>query len=141
MPELDTDSFDAIVSVSALEHNDADSLKELVGELMRVLKPGGVLLATLAAAKEEDWFHEPSKGWCFTEATLKQSFSMNDPWSNFGEYDELFQKTYDSQYLQDNLAPMFFESGDNGMPWGIWDPKYQPVGVLKRKEYKRGSEE
>lgn len=134
MPELQDESFDAVVSVSALEHNNADRLKQIVRELMRVLKPSGVLLATLGAAKDHDWYHEPSKGWCFTEATLKRAFDLaDDPWSNYSKYDSLFDRIRESQELKENLAPMFFESGDNGMPWGIWDPKYQPVGVLKVK--------
>lgn len=134
MAELLDGSFDAVVSVSALEHNDADQLEWIVNELMRVLKPGGVLLATLGAAKDHDWYHQPSKGWCFTEGTLKRAFSLGkDVWSNFSDYDALFHRLQGSQELKDNLAPMFFESGENGMPWGIWDPKYQPVGVLKRK--------
>ena len=35
--------------------------------------------------------------------------------------------------LRDNLASFYFRSGDNGMPWGKWDPQYQPVGVCKVK--------
>ncbi len=134
MAELQDGSFDAVVSVSALEHNDADQLERIVNELMRVLRPGGVLLATLGAAKDQDWYHEPSKGWCFTEGTLKRAFGLgNDILSNFSDYDVLFHRIQGNQELKDNLAPMFFESGENGMPWGIWDPKYQPVGVLKVK--------
>jgi ubiquinone/menaquinone biosynthesis C-methylase UbiE len=134
MAELQDGCFDAIVSVSALEHNDANQLEKIVHELMRVLKPGGILLATLGAAKDHDWYHEPSKGWCFTEETLKSVFGLsNDIWSNYSEYDTLLHRIRESQELKDHLAPMFFRSGENGMPWGIWDPKYQPVGVLKVK--------
>ena len=28
-----------------------------------------------------------------------------------------------------DLADFYFRSGDNGMPWGNWDPQYMPVGV------------
>ena len=31
------------------------------------------------------------------------------------------------------LAAFYARSGDNGMPWGKWDPQYQPVGVCKVK--------
>jgi SAM-dependent methyltransferase len=128
-------SMDSVVSVSALEHNDPDHLGEVVAELLRVLKPGGLLLATLGAARDDDWHHQPSQGWCYTEGTLRKHFSCleNCP-SNYPRYDELFAALRNNQQLQNSLSPVYFESGDNGMPWGVWDPQYQPVGVLKRKE-------
>jgi len=103
---------------------------------MRVLKPGGKLIATLGAAKDQDWFHEPSKGWCYTEATLRDIFELNPECpSNYDQYDELFEALCNCTELHDNLADFYFKSGNNGMPWGIWDPKYQPVGVVKVKPY------
>jgi len=137
MPDIEPDSVDAVVSISALEHNPPDELKACVSELMRVLKPGGTLVATLAAARNNDWYHEPSKGWCYTEATLRDIFGLRpDSPSNYDHYDELFTALRDCAELRDNLADFYFRSGNNGMPWGVWDPKYQPVGVLrvKRKE-------
>ena len=50
LSELGDESFDAVVSVSALEHNRKEDLPGVVAQLFRVLKPGGQLLATLAAA-------------------------------------------------------------------------------------------
>jgi SAM-dependent methyltransferase len=61
--DIADNSLDAVVSVSALEHNTPEGLKAVVQELMRVLKPGGVLLATLTAGKDQDWWHEASSGW------------------------------------------------------------------------------
>ena len=127
-------SQDAVVAVSALEHNDPANLQTVVDELMRVIKPGGLLLATLGAAKDEDWFHEPSKGWCYTDTSLRRIFKLsNDTPSNYAEHDLLFQALKENETLRDGLAGFYFESGDNGMPWGKWDPQYQPVGVLKQK--------
>lgn len=137
MPDIASNGVDAVVSISALEHNHSRELRDCVSELMRVLKPGGQLVVTLAAARDEDWFHEPSKGWCYTEASLREIFDLpGDCPSNFDRYDELFEAIRNSGELQENLADFYFKSGDSGMPWGIWDPKYQPVGVLrvKRKE-------
>ena len=137
MPEIVSDSVDAVVSISALEHNPPEELKACVSELMRVLKPGGRLVATLAAARDKDWYHEPSKGWCYTEATLRDIFGLQpDCPSNYDRYDELVLDLRNCVELRDSLADFYFRSGNNGMPWGIWDPKYQPVGVLrvKRKE-------
>jgi SAM-dependent methyltransferase len=134
LTDLKDGSFDAVVSVSAVEHNPPDKLKDVVDELTRVLKPGGMLLATLAAAKDQDWYHEPSKGWCYTEGSLRRAFSLSaSVYSNYQNHDALFARLRENKELRENLAPMFFQSGDNGMPWGIWDPKYQPVGVRKMK--------
>lgn len=127
-------SVDAVVAVSALEHNAPDQLELVVAELLRVLKPGGPLLATLAAAKDQDWFHEPSKGWCYTEASLRRAFQLDQQvTSNYDQFDQLFEQLRSCQELRENLARFYFRSGDNGMPWGRWDPQYQPVGVCKVK--------
>lgn len=127
-------SLDAIVAVSALEHNQPESLEQVVDELMRVLKPGGVLLATLCASGGEDWFHAPSQGWCYSEASLRRIFKLSPAApSNYERHDELLQALRSCAELRDHLAGFYARSGDNGMPWGKWDPQYQPVGVLKVK--------
>lgn len=134
MHDIPDNSIDAVVSISALEHNSPDGLSACVTELLRVLKPGGKLIATLAAAKEQDWFHEPSQGWCYTEATLRDIFELPlDCPSNYDKYDELFELLKNCGELKDNLASTYFTSGNNGMPWGVWNPQYQPVGVCKVK--------
>jgi ubiquinone/menaquinone biosynthesis C-methylase UbiE len=127
-------SMDAVVAVSALEHNQPKDLAEAVKELMRVLKPGGKLLATLGAARDEDWFHQPSQGWCYTNQTLAQLFRLPaDTLSNYDRFDAMFSALKNCAELRDYLAPFYFQSGDNGMPWGVWDPQYPPVGVCKVK--------
>jgi SAM-dependent methyltransferase len=136
LPDVEDGAVDAVVSVSALEHNPPDQLERVVAELLRVLKPGGPLLATLAAARDHDWLHEPSRGWCYTEASLRKIFCL-DPAapSNFARFDELFEQLHQNKELRDNLARFYFRSGDNGMPWGKWDPQYQPVGICKVKPH------
>jgi SAM-dependent methyltransferase len=132
--DIPDSSLDAVVAVSALEHNTPEDLPKVVNELMRVLKPGGALLATLGAAGSKDWFHEPSHGWCYSEATLRKAFGLpRTAPSNYEHHDELLAALRDCAELRDGLAPLYFESGDNGMPWGKWDPQYQPVGVCKIK--------
>lgn len=134
MPDIADASVDAVVSISALEHNEPDALRGVVKELMRALKPGGGLIATLGAARDRDWFHEPSKGWCYTEATLRDIFDLpTDCPSNYDRFEDLFEALRDCAELRNNLADFYFKSRSNGMPWGIWDPKYQPVGVVKTK--------
>jgi ubiquinone/menaquinone biosynthesis C-methylase UbiE len=120
--------------VSSLEHNPPQNLPLVVAELMRVLKPGGALLATLGAGKDKDWFHQPSQGWCYTEATLRRLFNLPDnvP-SNYAQYDLLMRDLTGCSELERGLASFYLKSGNNGMPWGKWDPQYQSVGVCKIK--------
>jgi ubiquinone/menaquinone biosynthesis C-methylase UbiE len=134
LEHVPTASIDHVVSISSLEHNTPDALPTVVTELLRVLKPGGSLVATLGAAADRDWFHEPSSGWCYTEATLRRAFSL-DPAapSNYASYPEIFAAIRDNAELRDNLSPVYFKSGNNGMPWGVWDPKYLSVGVRRDK--------
>ena len=132
--DVPSGSQDAVVAVSSIEHNSPRSLQGVINELMRVIKPGGVLLATLGAARDEDWFHEPSQGWCYSDITLKRTFNISPEVStNYDHYDELFSALNDCAELRDNLALFYYTSGDNGMPWGIWNPQYQTVGVCKVK--------
>ena len=46
------DSFDAVIAVYTLPHNTFNGLKEAVSELWRVLKPKGILVATLLSVKD-----------------------------------------------------------------------------------------
>jgi SAM-dependent methyltransferase len=134
LTDIPDDSIDGIVAVSSLEHNSPDGLERVVDELLRVLKPGCAMLATLGAAKEVDWYHEPSHGWCYSEETLRRIFNISiDVQSNYDQYDRLFDALRDNNELKVNLASFYFRSNDNGMPWGKWDPKYQPVGICKVK--------
>lgn len=132
--DINDQSVDAIVAVSSLEHNSPENLERVVSELLRVLKPGRPLYATLGCAKNKDWFHEASKGWCYSERTLRRIFDLEtDTRSNFDQYDDLMSALRANKELESNLASFYFGSGDNGMPWGKWDPQYQPVGICKIK--------
>jgi SAM-dependent methyltransferase len=134
LPDIPSNSQAVVMAVSALEHNHPDQLGGVVDELMRVLEPGGVLLATLCASSDVDWYHEPSQGWCYSEASLRKAFKFGDRIrSNYTRYSELMAEMKDCAELRDNLADFYFKSGDNGMPYGLWDPKYLPVGICKVK--------
>ena len=134
LAEIDDNSMDAIVAISSLEHNTPEGLEQVVAELMRVLKPGGKLLATLTAGRDQDWWHTASSGWCYTDASLRRLFQLPpETPSNYSQYDELFARLKDSRELRDNLARFYYQSTEKGMPKGIWNPEYQPVGVCKIK--------
>lgn len=132
--DIPDNSMDYIVSVSSLEHNSPDELERIVDELMRVLKPGGKLIATLGAARDKDWFHEPSQGWCYTEVTLRKLFKMPlETISNYNNYNRLFDSLNNCQELYDNVHISYRLTRKKGLPRGKWDLKYQPVGVIKIK--------
>ena len=135
MPLLPEGIFDGVVSISALEHNDHDDFVKCIEEILRVTKPSGKLFITTSASQVEDWFHEPSKGWCYSEATIRKLFKLpENVQSNFSDKAFLFEKMMkEGNPLHQRLAPVYQLSGNNGMPWGIWNPKYLPVGVLKIK--------
>ena len=133
LSEIADGSMDAVVSISALEHNDPAELPQVVSELMRVLKSGGRLLVTLCAARDEDTFHQPSRGWCYSEATLREAFDLPDCPDNYDRYDELLAALTACDELKEDLADFYFQSPDTGMPGGVWRPAYQPVGVCKTK--------
>jgi ubiquinone/menaquinone biosynthesis C-methylase UbiE len=134
LAEMQDNSLDAIVAISSLEHNTPEGLEQVVDELMRVLKPGGVLLATLTAGGDQDWWHNASSGWCYSDASLRRLFRLApETPSNYGKYDELFARLKDCAELRDNLARFYYQSEDKGMPNGVWNPEYQPVGVCKIK--------
>ena len=101
MPEIASSSIDVVVSVSALEHNSLANLNRCVNELLRILKPGGRLIATLAASEMKDWFHEPSEGWCLTEKTIKDIFALNNTRSNFHEYKLILEEIKNCRELKD----------------------------------------
>ena len=132
--DIPSNSIDAIISVSALEHNPPEDLPIVVGELERVLKPSGAMIVTLAAGRERDWLHEPSRGWCYTDATLRKVFGLSPAArSNYDQFDVLFEALKECHELRDQLAGVYYRSKRNGMPGGKWDPQYQPVGVIKIK--------
>jgi SAM-dependent methyltransferase len=134
LQDIADNSLDAVVSVSALEHNTPEGLQRVNKEIMRVLKPGGLLLATLTAGRDQDWWHEASSGWCYTGTSLQRLFDLapGAP-SNYNRYDELFEALRGCAELRDNLASFYYQSSCKGMPGGVWDPQYQPVGVCKVK--------
>jgi SAM-dependent methyltransferase len=129
MPEIADGRFDGIVSLSAVEHIPVADLPRAIAEMRRVVRPGNLWAVTTSATdRAETWFHEPSQGLCFALEDLVARFgaenvSRLDPADALAAY-------RDCRYLEQRLAPFYRASGENGMPWGIWDPTYIPVGIF-----------
>jgi ubiquinone/menaquinone biosynthesis C-methylase UbiE len=130
-----SDSIDAVISVSVIEHNSEAEVVKIMKELKRILKKNAPMFITTSASGREDWFHQPSHGWAYSESTIREIFLSSDSkyQSNYGLYDEMMEQLVKSQELKYSLSPMYFKSGDNGMPWGKWDPQYYPVGIVNSK--------
>ena len=128
MPEISSESFDAVVSLSAWEHIPYGILDQAVSEIRRVLKPGAKWAVTTSATeKSETWWHEPSQSNCFSVADLETIFLAH---SFQNQTPEAILDAYrNCNYLKDNLADFYKKSGKYGMPWGKWNPTYIPVGL------------
>jgi len=132
MKELGDNCIDAVVSVSALEHNPPDKVQRCMKEICRVVKPNGRILVTISTRKDGNGFHEPSHSWLLNEKEIVEAYGLNDPIeSNFVDYKSIFNDLRHSRYLKRWLASFYYNGGNNGMPWGVWDPQYQPVGIMK----------
>ncbi len=136
MPLLPDGFVDGVVSVSALEHNEHADFENCIDEILRVTKQTGRIAVTVSASNSDDWFHEPSNGWCYSEATIKKLFHLPEGiTSNFSQKDVYLDALKkEGNELHKRLSPVYYKSGANGMPWGKWDPQYQPVGVVKVKK-------
>jgi ubiquinone/menaquinone biosynthesis C-methylase UbiE len=134
MKSIPSGSIDAIVSVSAIEHMEKEAIKATVEEFNRVLKPDQPMIITTSAAEHEDWFHQASEGWCFSRQTLSDLFEESGKsGQGYEDYEARLSEYRDNAYLKNHLAGNYFISGNNGMPWGAWDPKYIPAGIIAIK--------
>lgn len=129
-PEIPSDSYDAVVSLSALEHIPMEQLPITVGEIRRMLKPTARWAVTTSGTEQAHrWFHEPSKGWCFSTHDLESIFGTSKLSNGQAIATEVLTHYRECEYLQGHIAQFYKRSGNNGMPWGKWDPKYVPVGI------------
>ncbi len=131
---LETDEFDAVVSVSALEHNAPEMLPQVMGEIRRVAKADAPMLLTIStSAAQQPGLHEASHSWLLTEKQIAALYQVPAGYSsNFGEIATLAKNLAASPRLNRWLAAFYHHSGDNGMPWGRWAPQYLPMGIFMR---------
>ena len=106
-----------------------DILDNALAEIKRIVKPDAYWAVTTSGTeKSSTWFHEPSQGYCFSSADFEGRFGAV-PSDNQEDASVILQKYQDCSYLKENLANFYKKSGKYGMPWGIWEPKYIPVGL------------
>lgn len=128
--EIPAGSFDAVVSLSALEHIPIERLGTALSEISRVLTSSASWAVTTSGTdRATSWFHEPAQGWCYSEADLRSRFGAvsardQDP-------AQVLERYRECTYLKDHLADFYRRGANNGMPLGVWDPKYIPVGLSR----------
>ena len=111
------DYFDVVYAASSLEHNDPEAMREGYAEIMRVLRPGGKFIATVAASKTDHYF-APSFQWNLTEETLCGIFEVGCQGSDFDHIrnayrnDQELRRKYSKRYGHFNTEdPVFVVAG------------------------------
>jgi ubiquinone/menaquinone biosynthesis C-methylase UbiE len=131
---LEAGTVDALVSVSAFEHNTYKDMPESITEFLRVMRKGALAFITTSAAEHEDWYFEPPKAWNFTRETLIRWFQIPETAVSF-DYSNAFQGIAHSNVLRRRISSFYKFSGENGLPYGNLNMmRYLPVGILKTKE-------
>lgn len=133
VPEVESGAFDAVVSLSSLEHVPLELLPTAMAEIRRMVRPGGHWAVTTSATDKPDtWYHAPSLGYCFSRDDLARLFDAG--LGDEASPSDILGKYQASAYLKDHLALHYRFSGKNGMPWGRWNPAYIPVGFSESTE-------
>lgn len=129
LTSVESASVDAVVSLSVVEHIPREATGQAISEMFRVVKPGGPVCVTTSAASGEDWYHEPSKGWCFSERSLRSLFKVSETVPGWGHYDGILNALAQDKQLPARLPDFYRLTANCGMPWGVWNPTYVPVGI------------
>ena len=126
-------TFDAVVSISAIEHNPPDKVKSIMQELTRILKEGGQQLLTISVADKEQ-YHQESNSYLLNREGVQDTYKLDsDTCRDFDSYEDIFSEFFNDERLKRWMPYIYFQGGNNGMPWGKWDPKYLPAGINLRK--------
>ncbi len=132
---LDDETVDALISISAFEHNVYGDMPDSINEFNRVLKNEGVMLVTTSAARDRDWYQEASKGWNFTRKTLSEWFNISSD-KIFFDYDDKCSHIQNSKILSDRLSDYYTNEKNLTVPEGnLRNIEYIPVGIRKNKYY------
>ena len=130
---FEDNSFDAVISVSALEHADINLLDKNVNEMMRVAKPKApVLISTSAIDQEADRFDEKTQGWCFSANTMTR-FAKNAR-EEYEKYKDVERKILQSEIWRSRIDPYYFTDPDSSFyrKHAIHLP-YLPIGLFCTK--------
>jgi len=75
---IKSNSIDAIISISAIEHADINLFDQNIREMKRVLKKKSILLITTNFTNKKDiFFDEFTQAWCFSYKFIKKKFNKN----------------------------------------------------------------
>jgi len=131
---LPDSTADAIVSVSAFEHNTYEDMPGSVKEFERVLKKDAPMFITTSASQDKDWYFEPPKAWNFSKETLASWFDV--PAQNISfNYKKVFENITNSEILKKRMSPFYKFGRNNGLPLGnLKEAKFLPVGITKVKK-------
>ncbi len=131
--ELSDGSVDAVISVSALEHNAPHDIAPILAELARVTRAGAPLLLTTSAGRVNGEFHAASHSYLLNEAGFTTTYGLHEPLSNFAEFDDIARALKAPRYLDRWLSYTYDDRQDNGMPGRVWAPAYLPVALRKMR--------
>lgn len=134
---LPDQSVDALISVSAFEHNTYEDMPGSAIEFGRVVKTNGHIFVTTSLAKEKDWYFEAPKGWNLTAESLGKWFdiSINQP----VEFDQNMQAIQSSTALKKRINDFYKFNQNCGLPYGdLSNAKYIPVGIIKQIKRESG---
>jgi len=92
--DIQTKSVDVVFWLSSIEHNDIEKIKKIYKKSMRILKRGGIFLATVPIAPETAWF-APSEQTNLSTEDCQCLFGVDE---TIGDY----EKTRDG-YLNNTL--------------------------------------
>lgn len=125
---IQSQSIDAIFSISAIEHAEINHFDKNIKEFERIVKPGGIILITTSANNLEDsTYDDETSGMCFSQNDLNKHFPNATIEFNY-EADErsildskLFTSRIDSYYWR-NKKSFFYNKNFSKLP-------YMPVGI------------
>lgn len=125
---LASESIDAVISISAIEHADIGLFHENIKELSRLLKPRApLLLTTSAATSDENSYHEKSSGWCFSLRALKAFFPATE--IKF-DAENCARSIIESAVFMNRLDPYYYQDEDSFCyKKRVRDFPYLPVAV------------
>jgi len=107
---IDSNSIDAVVSVSAIEHSDIELFDKNLSELLRILIPKApLLISTSASTEKENFFHIKSSGWCFSLNFLQKHIK---PESIQFDVSKTEKSLLNSKLFYDRLDPYYYKDPD-----------------------------